>query len=521
VAQLLVSDPTLTNGRQNLADLLKARSTQLSALNERFWTVIGSGSVGAKAEELMKKTWAMEQAGFVLHSRVVLAMGFFEEFIKRNGLSEELKRQDETEFYRRVENAVFSDDEIAVLRSMIKKFEGKYLAVRSSTHGDTGEGHGIYYSGFVGSMEEEKMLKELMRQVSQVIASDYWDDAIALRERTGIAPGVAIIIEPVLDQGFENDSWRKLVGPVYSGTAYATTDGKSGNIFIYPGSDAYAMRDSKYFLKISELDSGPLGYLEAVEDLRRTHRRENDIRLGSVSVFCSSSDRIATTSIDYWSPLMHRPMEWFFSKLRKYAQLCGCEQKIEWGLIERNGEPEITIFQTCDLPLPKSNILVIPNENTRAEAVYVSASGIIEGRGLVFVNLPEDAEALKEFNKTHTGYGVVITDFMLTNAREGERMTLAHWHNAPFIMEIPRGRSFYHNDSPEIHTAGMLAAVGQVFMMCTESEDDERLDRFRHGYEPLKVTDADGKDHYVRYLDVKFRVTANQEFQRGIVDILE
>lgn len=200
MAQALVSDNTLTSGRQTIANLLKARETQLSALTEKFWTIIGSGSIGAKAEELLRKTWAMEQAGFTVYPRAVLAMGFFEEFIKRNGLNEELRHQDEREFYRRVENAVFSEDEIAVLRSMIRRFEGKYFAVRSSTHGDTGEGHGIYYSGFVRAMDENKMLKELMRQVSWVIASDYNEDAIALRERTGIAPGVAIIIEPVLDQ---------------------------------------------------------------------------------------------------------------------------------------------------------------------------------------------------------------------------------------------------------------------------------------------------------------------------------
>ena len=92
MAQTLVSDTALANGRQCVANLLKARETQLSVLTEKFWTIIGSGSIGAKAEELMRKTWAIERAGFDVNPRTVLAMGFFDAFRERCGLNAALTR---------------------------------------------------------------------------------------------------------------------------------------------------------------------------------------------------------------------------------------------------------------------------------------------------------------------------------------------------------------------------------------------------------------------------------------------
>ncbi|MBU0586896.1 hypothetical protein KJ780_05270 [Candidatus Micrarchaeota archaeon] len=88
--------PTLRNNafseRMRLANVLRAHTCQLSALNERYWTIIGYGSIGAKADELMKKAWAVERAGFELNHRTVLAMGFFEDFKKRNRIYAALGR---------------------------------------------------------------------------------------------------------------------------------------------------------------------------------------------------------------------------------------------------------------------------------------------------------------------------------------------------------------------------------------------------------------------------------------------
>ncbi|MEK6979722.1 MAG: hypothetical protein AABW86_05855 [Candidatus Micrarchaeota archaeon] len=92
MTQLHSPEVNLANVRQSLANVLRARTTQISNLNEKFWTIIGCGSIGAKAEELMQKTWAIEQAGFVANPRIVLAMGFFEAFRERCGINAALVR---------------------------------------------------------------------------------------------------------------------------------------------------------------------------------------------------------------------------------------------------------------------------------------------------------------------------------------------------------------------------------------------------------------------------------------------
>ncbi|MBN2477811.1 hypothetical protein JXB01_00795, partial [Candidatus Micrarchaeota archaeon] len=79
----VLSEVPINKGRQNLVNLFKTREIKLSTLSERFWTIVGSGSIGAKAEELMRKTWAIERAGFEINPRVVLAMGFFDGFRER------------------------------------------------------------------------------------------------------------------------------------------------------------------------------------------------------------------------------------------------------------------------------------------------------------------------------------------------------------------------------------------------------------------------------------------------------
>jgi hypothetical protein len=70
----------------------RGEGIRLSNLMRRYWSVIGPGSVGAKAGELMEATWAIRSAGFRLYPRVVLASGFFHSFIDRNRIREAIAK---------------------------------------------------------------------------------------------------------------------------------------------------------------------------------------------------------------------------------------------------------------------------------------------------------------------------------------------------------------------------------------------------------------------------------------------
>ncbi len=73
--------------RRKLLGALDYIITKRQSLNEKYWTIYGSGSIGAKAEELRQKSWAIEKAGFSLIPRAVLAMDFFSAFYERNGIT--------------------------------------------------------------------------------------------------------------------------------------------------------------------------------------------------------------------------------------------------------------------------------------------------------------------------------------------------------------------------------------------------------------------------------------------------
>lgn len=55
---------TNTLPHQSLFDLLQLRSGLLSNMDEKYWSVIGPGPIGEKAEQLRQKTWAIIDAGF-------------------------------------------------------------------------------------------------------------------------------------------------------------------------------------------------------------------------------------------------------------------------------------------------------------------------------------------------------------------------------------------------------------------------------------------------------------------------
>ena len=82
----------------------------------------------------MRKTWAIERAGFDVNPRTVLAMGFFDAFRERCGLNAALTRELLLKNSKKIVGGQFEEAEMKVLRRLVKQihkdFRGIPLAVK-------------------------------------------------------------------------------------------------------------------------------------------------------------------------------------------------------------------------------------------------------------------------------------------------------------------------------------------------------------------------------------------------------
>ena len=327
MAPTLVQDVSATHAKQGLANLLKAREAQLSALAEKFWTIIGFGSIGAKAEELLRKTWAIERAGFDVNPRTVLAMGFFEAFKERRGINAALARgASSEELQQLVREGQFDEPEMKTFRRLVKQihrdFRGIPLVVRSSAHGDC-RGTGVYDSEFCINLNDEvKTLDDLAKAVKAVMISEFSESAIAFRKDLGLPEGVAVILEPVFGQRFKKhpDSGIIRFGPKYGGFGYTSgTDG--GYVFFAAGLPTTAVKGKG--IKVKESDSRtPSGIQDDEEERLSTglhYRKLPDYLSDGTFLYVTKKD-FDTASVALGTVAFNR-LDWLFAKLKKLEQL--------------------------------------------------------------------------------------------------------------------------------------------------------------------------------------------------------
>ncbi len=378
-ASRLQGDPRVYRTRFSVPFKPKERK---EFLEENYWTVFGRGSLGSKAEELRGKAAAIEQAGFVLYPRAVLAMGFFDSFRIRSGIEDALRRgADQEELQKLVLNGEFNKTEMEILECISKYWLQTPLMVRSSAHGDC-RGTGIYTSVMLlNGKDTESNVADIARAVKKVLASEFSKDAIAYRKDLFLPGGMAVMIEPVfgkeiLGEDRYTDEGERVFGPAYSGIAYTGSEVAEAKAYISAGLPLGAVNGES--VEISEDSKHSIHTLAESLDLG-----VNRMMILTYGVFvllgktykdgeaCCISVNAPEGRVN-WLPFK----EWLFPKLKELGKILGKQQYVEFAVMGWRQAPKVAILQIAEVN-PKTDFYQIA-EN---EQTVIKTTGEVVGSG--------------------------------------------------------------------------------------------------------------------------------------------
>jgi len=514
--------------QKELLNIFSRRQCQLSTIDERHWTVIGHGSIGAKAEELRAKTWAIEAAGFLPNPRIVLAMGFFEEFRKRSNVDDALKKgAPSEELQEMVWNTPFTETQTRAIRKLAKYFRkhfpGAPLAVRSSAHGDS-RGTGIYQSVFCKHFKnEQKTIGAIMYSLWKVLASEFSESAIAFRKNAALPCGMAVMLEPVAGQSvwateeFSNKQYKKIFGSLFGGLAYTSTAKGKGFAQFTAGLPTMAVNGEGVIinegkrLKIRDVLFNGFHRLRQ-EDPRSAHSqmlvRFQDWKHGQWIDPCRIDARIYE---GVQETLEHEDedLSLFFNRLRQLESLVGKPQYVEWAMAERDGVLQTFILQLADAT-PKMDFVEFPQTgDTLITGRLVKGTGTKTCNHIVYIRDPEDLALLSDFNSSHADYIIIFLGKLTFDSKYSSHPSLEYHHlsNSSVVIEI---KNAVHARHPASHFGGALEESGKLFFVASEIDwnllrehDINRGELDGFGICPLNT-----------------RVTASERQQKAIVEIL-
>jgi hypothetical protein len=483
--------------KKELLRLLRSRETQLSNLNEKYWTIIGSGSIGDKAAQLLKKSWAIERAGFALNPRVVLAMGFFDGY-KKTGK--------------------FSDQKMKLLLRLVKQYHLNFrripFAIRSSAFGDA-SGTGVYKSEFSANLRnEQKTLQGLVKVIKEVLASEFTEDAIDFRRDVGLSNGMAVIIEPVFGQVVMRHN-RELYGPLIGGIGYTPSCPGGGHLFFGAGLPINAVKGKGVRIDFDEPRT--LQEIEVEEYERLCHNlvfRDMPDHFNEGDFLFMHKWESVNAHIPS-NPLSNMSMAWLFTKLRILEDILGAPQYVEWAAVSFDGKPSATILQIADASKELSSQDLHPivvSDRTVIEANYVRGSGRVECDKVLLVTDMRSIPLLNRLNKQFENHIIVFTSKLLTSA-SGTAISYSDVNNAKVLVEIPpdAGAQISHRDSPEGHFKGLLDTTKKIFLIG---------DIFWQRLPPPEIVRDEAGGKVIIY-DACVCVTASERQQKAVVELLE
>jgi hypothetical protein len=541
---------------------------ELDRLDKQYWTIIGNGSIGAKAEELRKKTWPSIAAGFVMHHRFVLAMEWMKAFRSRNFHHEDLfKELNSYQISEMIKKFEFSPEEIEVARKILRALPKTPLVIRSSAHGDC-LGTGIYHSEFIAnSHSEERNLKELLQAIRNVLASEFSANGIAFRKNMGIPDGMAVIIEPVFgvknrsrpehEFGDGKDECEEFFAPFYGGVGYTSTAYSGPLAGVSAGIPIEAMKFGGITIKegddttLAELFTDPgaihkfLGKDERATCIASKRVFENLTRPQGINL--ENGHITDIYSPDVFPKFEQERLDWLFSRIRRLEQLIGRPQRIEWAAIEEQperrtffnmfeGVPELKDFFRKNQKEKESKPIVgmlqigeIDNKRefyhfsdskrTIMRSRYVQGTDIRECYGLVWIYNSLELGLLEKYNRENKGYIVVFPEKMtkdLSN-RSFESLSFHHLSNSSLVAEVFDSTELLHRHhvkTPMSHFGGSLAANNILFMVIPDIDLEKIWERRKviRGNDPLGE---------LWVFEGKFRVTMSDAQQRAVVEVID
>ncbi len=423
--------------------------------------VIGTGTIGDKAQQLYDKTARLKEIGFHVPRRTILAQDFFDGFFQRNELGDNMTDVEITaDLEERIRKGSLTADQFETLQRVTASYTGP-LAVRSSAQG-AARGTGTYTSEF--SLNHAG---KVGWQLRKVLASYFSESAVAFRRDSGSGEGFAVMIEPIVGQPVR---WGK--APMYSGFGYTSTSkgvgyinmvsGMLGGVASREGSRitetfaqecdddllemAYQLTRQKPTLEegpLQKLATDPSGYI-FMDDYERVGR-------GAMK-FPEGSER----GRDYLKLLP------FFDMMKRMEDAFATPQYFEWAVTVEEGKPQWYILQIADVA-PKTDIFEFGADgDVIFDCHTVTGSGMTEATKIFNCWNPDDVGPLYEFNQHNDGYVLLFSSRLTTEGALGRirQLEYADFSNASVFVEI---QDAVHTGDPVAHLGGQLDETGKLF----------------------------------------------------------
>ncbi len=501
--------------RTRLIHSLGNRTRQLQELKNRYWTVHGEGPLGDKAQELMDKSWAIEQAGFTLIPRTVLAMGSFSDFRKGVGFADAEKNNyyegDWVEAYRfrkrLLDQRIGGPDYWRLLHETIRRHNFLPLCVRSSAFGDS-RGTGIYDSEIVIFPRLFSKKPELLidKAIREVLLSEISENAVQFRRVNGLAPGMGVMIEPAFGTEFNVslEDPKMMFGPAYGGFAHTSDAAGRIRAFASGGIPVEAVNGKGFVI---HEDHKRLN--DAIDDATCADRTctyknmdpKNRIN-PDMGKFCNLDLGIMERESVPNIKVGRIALEWFFEKLRRLESLVGERQYVEWAL---SADQRLAIMQISDAKICMDLLNIEISGKTVGVSEYVVGTGERTCDSIVVLENVADVPKLKRLNGKMKNY-LLIYGGHLTSYECARSFNFSDVCNAAVLIEKEYKE---HGDAPENHWGGALDASNKIFLVSSPHEL------------PILQQKPDYTDGGFRIYHKRVKVTASQAQRKAVVDLVE
>lgn len=440
--------------------------------------IIGHGSIGEKAQQLVLKTAGLRQLGFHTPQRVVLADGFFDSFFQRNSLGSTLTDvSQENDTYQRIRNGSLTPEQFQILSGVAHSYSDGPLVVRSSAEGDA-RGTGTYSSVFT-----ENQPGKVRKAVQEVLASYFSEDAIAFRRDAQTGEGMGIIIEPILGQYMETYG-DTFFTPVLSGFGYTSTSRGEGYVTAVPGlGGAVESRLGERLTRraLEEVDGSLYEYvykesqsMYGSQPMRRSALLRTDKSFGN---FGEYSGLAYSPPTPYWKggvlnqsiafpkdineALYRMNLLPFFAQIEHMEEIFKKPQYFEWIMTIDQGQPAYWIVQIADVDKKLDLIDFGSFGKPLFTAHTITGSGIKDCVNIVNCWNPQDIEPLHRFNDKNENYVLLYSSRLSTRGQHRfENLSYSDFSNASVFLEI---QDATHAGDPIAHLGGQLDMTGKLF----------------------------------------------------------
>ncbi len=444
--------------------------------------VYGTGEIGDKARQLLAKTPILRGVGFHTPRRVVLAQDFFDPFFQANSIGRDVTDAGVgVEAERRIASGVFPDHLRPLLGSLAVRFGDVPVMVRSSAVGDS-RGTGVYRSEVSdpnpGSFEAS---------VKNVLASYVSESASEWRRRSGAGEGMAVMIEPMAGQLFEDEYMRdvRYFAPAISGYGYTSTARGGSYLYVVPGFGSGVERRDGDRITARELDR----YEDDIEELfmgRFDNKAVATLQAGRGFSYLYPSGqayKFPDKYIDRGSiedaqvvrrGVFGRDLQLgsrTFEMIDRLEGLLGRPQYFEWALTTE-GSVKNWMLQISDADFSRDFYDFSDFGTPLLEANMIVGSGVRDCSKLATIFNQSDLDNLYRFNQANSGYillfakGLIRPDLRFMGDR---LMEFKHYSNASVLIE----RSIHsftgaHTGTPVSHLGGQIEAAGMFFGVVNE-----------------------------------------------------